>query len=279
MVRGSTVLLCLVVLTCLLISPVFADRSTEDLQSKIIERFDSPTADAEGKYEFQQNHRWIVRGSKFITEGYPKFSWVKTWPNALFPDLVAGSKESDSLHALGIKAAFNRKGYNYLEIIPVEEKDGADGLPVEKPIPIPGRVKLLDFWAYGSNLKYYLEIQLKDYRGMIHTLYAGDLTYSGWRNLKVEIPSGIPQEVPSNPSRRGIELVKLVLWTYPDEIVVPFDIYFDQIKVLTDMFESPYDGSTLADPKRSADLWASGTGTVDPKTSAKPTTTPAPAAK
>jgi len=269
MVRGSTVLLCLVMFVSLLASPVFADRSTEDVQSKIIERFDSPTGDKDAsKYEYRQNHRWVVRGSKFITEGSLKYSWVKTYPTALFPNAPA----SEDYRALGVQAAFDRMGYNFLEFVPVEDADSKDGKPVEKGIAIPGRVKIMDFWVYGSNLKYYLEVQLRDHRGMVHSLRAGDLTFMGWRNFRIEIPHGIPQDVATAPSVKGLELVKIVLWTYPQEITIPFTFYIDHIKVLTDMFETPYDGSLLNDPKVFNDVWSSGTGTFESKATSGATT-------
>lgn len=262
MVRGSAVLLCLGLFVSLLATPVLADRSTEDLQSKVIERFDSPSGDKDvGKYEYRQNHRWIVRGSKFVTEGFPKFSWVKSYPQAAFSSVPEG----EEYRSLGVQAAFDRQGYNYLEFIPVEDKDGENGKPIEKGITIPGRLKRLDFWAWGSNYKYYMEVQVRDYRGMVHTLRAGDLNYVGWKNLKVEIPSSIPQDVKYLPQQKGLELIKIVLWTYPEEKVSGFSFYIDQIKAMTDMFEQPYDGSGLTDAKNVENIWTNGVGTSDPK--------------
>jgi hypothetical protein len=262
MVRSSSVLLCLVMFVFLLVSPTFADRSTEYLQSVVVEAFDSPTGDADSKSTTSStNHRWIVRGSKFITEGFPKYSWVKTYPTAAFPD----SQVNQDLKSLGVQGAFDRVGYNYLEFVPVEAKDGADGKPVESAITLPGRVKQLDIWAWGSNYKYYLEIQLRDWRGMIHTVRLGDLNYIGWKNLSIQVPPGIPQDVRYVPSRKGLELVKIVMWTYPDEKVNGFKLYLDQIKILTDTFETPYDGSVLGDEKTVDTLWQNGSGTVDPK--------------
>ena len=213
--QGSALIVCLMMLTILFAAPVFADRTTEDLQSKIIERFDAPSSgtDANSKYEYIQNHKWIVRGSKFITQGFPKFSWVSTKPEAL--PLPEGS----AVGALGVQFAFDRQGYNYLEMIPVADKDGADGLPVPTGISLPGRVKNLDMWVWGSNYNFYLEAHVRDWMGMIHILPMGDLSFKGWKNMKAEMPSGISQDVKYVPARKGMELVKLVLWTRPEEKV------------------------------------------------------------
>jgi hypothetical protein len=243
--------------TILLAAPVFADRSTEDLQSKVIERFDAPSAgaDANSKYEYPQNHKWIVRGSKFFAGGPDKvkFDWIKTHPDALYPKGVPDGQVANSL---GIQGAFDRKGYNYIELIPVEDQNDKDGKPVETGIPIPGRAKFLDMWVWGSNYNYYVEIHLRDYRGLTHVLKMGDLNYRGWKNLKIDIPGYIPQDVSYVPSRKGLELVKIVMWTRPEEAVNSFYVYFDQIKVLTDMFEQPFDGSGLSEQDTIDKLWA-----------------------
>ena len=255
--RGSALLVCLMLFTILLAAPVFADRSTEDLQSKVIERFDAPSAgaDANSKYEYPQNHKWIVRGSKFFNGGGDKvkFDWVKTHADALYPK---GVPEGLDVRSLGVQGAFDRKGYNYIELIPVEDKDGQDGKPVETGIPIPGRAKNIDMWVWGSNYNYYVEVHLRDFRGMTHVLKIGDLNYRGWKNLKIDVPGYIPQDVSYVPSRKGLELVKIVMWTQPEEAVNSFYVYFDQIKVLTDMFEQPFDGSGLSDQDTIDKLWA-----------------------
>ncbi|MDR0453091.1 MAG: flagellar filament outer layer protein FlaA [Treponema sp.] len=52
--------------------------------------------------------------------------------------------------------------------------------------------------------------------------------------------------------------VKFRIWTGPMEQVNNFYIYFDQLKVLTDTFETRYDGEELADPKKVQELWSGG---------------------
>ena len=248
--QGSILLVCLTVITLLCAAPVFADNATEDLQSKVIERFDA--ADDAGKYEYRQNHRWIVRGSKFLSATNFKFDLISAYPQALFPNAASTS----DLKALGVQAAFDRRGYNYVEFVPVADKD-VDGKPVEQGISLPGRVKNIDLWAWGSNYNYYLELHLRDWRGEVHVLRVGDLNFRGWKNLRIEIPTSITQDVKYVPSQKGLELVKIVLWTRPEEKVDGFFFYIDHIKAITDMFESPFDGSALGDPASVEKLWAS----------------------
>jgi len=269
--RGSVLSVCLILLSLFFVAPVFADRVTQDLQALVVERFDSVDgANDVSTYGYRQNHRWIVRGSKFITDGYPKSGLIKTFPEALFPR----ASENNEYKSLGIQAMFDRMGYNYLELIPVADQDGEDGQPVPEGIPLPGRVKSLDMWFWGSNYRYYVEVHIMDYRGITHQLKLCDLDYTGWRNHTLEIPSYIPQDVQYIPGRRGLQLVKIVIWTNPDEKVVggapggrnspvkgdtsavPFYIYLDHIKILTDMFETPFDGSVLTDSAVVQDLWS-----------------------
>lgn len=252
MKRGVLLAFFLVTSFVMIAPAAFADTVTENLQSRIIERFDSP--DDNDRYDYRQNHRWAVTGSKFISEGLPKFTWVRSWPSALY----RVEPQNVELGSFGIQAAFDRLGYNYLEIFPVEDEDDANGNPVPKGIPIPGRVKNLDMWVWGSNHNYYLDVHLKDYRGIIHVLRLGDLNFRGWQNVKVNIPNSIPQDVAYVPQRQGLELVKLVLWTRPNANVAGFYVYLDEIKVFTDIFESPFDGEGLADPAIVEQLWSSG---------------------
>jgi hypothetical protein len=210
-------------------------------------------------FDDPQESQYIVRGSKFINDEYVDdqgmvdHQLVNSWPAALYRE----EPEDRTLRSLGVHAAFNRKGYNYLEIIPASEQDGE---LVPDAIPIPGTVRDMSVWVWGSNREYSLEVQLRDHRGIVHTLDFGDVAYRGWDNLRVQIPGYIPQEVVYVPQRRGLELVKFVLWTSPRERVNEFYVYFDEIRITTDTFEEPFDGEQLADPEYVEQLWSEGEG-------------------
>lgn len=231
----------LVVAFLLLPVVIFAQQqATTNYQSVVIESFDNP-----------EESLWAVYGSKFVAEDYPEYSWVKTWPDALYRI----EPEGMDLRSLGVHAAFDRMGYNYLEFIPVEDVDGE---LVPRGIPIPGRVSNLDMWVWGSNYDYYIDLHIRDYRGMVHVLKLGDIGYRGWRNLRIGIPTWIPQGVVYVPQYKGLELVKIVLWTRPEEKVDGFYVYLDEIKVETDMFAEPFDGEVLADPDQVQGIWDEG---------------------
>jgi hypothetical protein len=58
------------------------------------------------------------------------------------------------------------------------------------------------------------------------------------------------------PKLRGLKLVKFIIWTSPTANVSNFYVYLDQIKVLTDTFESRIDGEGLANPQRVQQIWS-----------------------
>ena len=247
MKRGGLFLICLFLLLLIIPGFIVADETTQNLESEILESFDPETKTTE----------WLVVGSKFVTQGTPRTAYTKAWPEAVFG---ANRKELD-LEVLAVNASFDRMGYNYLELIPVKKDD--DGKYESNPITIPGRAKSIDLWVWGSNYDYYLEIHVRDFKGVVHVLNLGGLKYTGWKNLGVSIPGYIPQAggyVTPGGYIKTLELVKIVLWTKPRENVSGFNVYFDQIKVLTDMFITRFDGDDLTDPEKVKAIWSSKGG-------------------
>jgi hypothetical protein len=175
--------------------------------------------------------------------------------------LFGSNREGKELKALGVHGKFDRQGYNWIDVYPVAagEGEGEEAEPVE--IPIPGRARYLDMWVWGSNLNYYAEAYVRDYRGVVYVINLGELGYQGWKNLRATIPGNIPQGKRVLPRLASLSFVKFRIWTRPREPVDNFYVYFDQFKVLTDTFESTFDGDELANPERIQELWDTGSGT------------------
>jgi len=260
----------LLLLTIFIAAPVAADKVTENLVSRVLESFDNPEDPEESEWPSSQ---WIVRGSKFATkvyddEGnvidqYPKSQFVEAWPDALF----GRNKENIPYKVLGVHGKFDRQGFNYVEFIPAVEGDDGALIPRSmddgNEITIPGRAKTVDLWVWGANFDYYMELHVRDFKGIVHVLNLGSIKHTGWKNLKVDLPTSIPQEggyVSSGGYIKELKLVKLVMWTKPQERVDDFLIYIDQIKVLTDIFVSRFDGDNLADDDFIKETWASEGG-------------------
>jgi hypothetical protein len=230
----------LLLLVCAAI--VSADEITANLQSKVIASFDEP-----------DSRLWIVQGSKFTTKDFPQTSIVRTWPDSLY----GRNPENKDLFALGIHGRFDRKGYNSIEIIPA--KKGSDGALVPTTLPLPGRVKSLDLWVWGSNYNYTMDVHLRDFEGIDRVLHMGSLQFAGWKTMSTLITGNIPQSRRYIPRFQALELTKFVIWTTPQERVDDYYIFLDEVKVLTDLFETRFDGDNLADPKALDQLWAQGT--------------------
>jgi hypothetical protein len=223
-----------------------SDEVTINLVGRVLQSFDPDEAGRE------QARTWTLLPSKFGYDAKGSSMWqtrkVDTWPEALY----GKNKDKEKLQVLGMSGQFNRKGYNYVEIVP-GTGEGKDFTP--KPIPIPGRVESLDLWVWGANYAYYLDAHVRDFQGIDHVLPLGSVQFTGWKNLRCRIPGSIPQAWKYLPRLRNLELTKLVLWTQPQEKVDEFFIYIDQIKVTTDLFETTFDGDELADADRLQEIW------------------------
>ncbi|TFG82923.1 MAG: hypothetical protein E4H20_06690 [Spirochaetales bacterium] len=234
----------------------FADDSTVTLESVIVQSFDD--ADAQP---------WFVIGSKFATAGYPKLAYVNTWPIAL-----QGANPSDkNLKSLGIAMLFDRKEYNWVDIVPGTKTGSGESISyAPRELDLPGRVNSVNMWIWSGNYDYYIEAYIRDYTGIVHVVPMGNLSHIGWKNFRANLPSNIPQSKKYLPKRETLTLVKFRIWTRPTEVVAAptrpdapqyekaIYFYLDHFKVLTDTFESLYDGDSLTDPKFMNDVWGSG---------------------
>lgn len=239
-------IICLIVWVCVTVFSGFGDDFTRSYETRMLETFNG---DSDSPY------KWKTDASRFITksndESIPSLAYVEAWPMAAFGN--NRTADSKPLRSLGLRASFDRRGYNWVDLYPVLSDD-----PEENPyeIPMPGRVQNLDVWVWGANLKYYIEVYIRDYRGVIHCLRLGDISFQGWKNMRVNVPSNIPQARRTLPSYAGLSFVKFRVWTQPVERVDNFYVYFKQLKVLTDIFESLFDGNDLADPQNVERLWS-----------------------
>lgn len=270
MKRGSLKAVFSIFLAGVLCLPAFADAHTEDIESRILDKFDGTPYVVDGE---EYHYTWKTAASRFITKGatgqtFPALGIIGTAPMALARHAGEGGAKS-----LGLQGSFDRNGYNWIDIYPTLADD-TDANPVE--IPLLGRTRFIDIWVWGSNLSYRLEAYIRDNRGVIHTIPMGNLKFTGWKNLRSAVPTGIPMVSNTIPrSTHATTFVKLRLWTDPKERtyvdierdkqgkvtkIVPFYVYFSQLKVLSDVYETVFDGDELANPKTTTKLWSETTG-------------------
>ncbi len=250
MKRGRLVL-GLTTLLCFHAAPTFADDVAELLESIVVDNFASPDQRTwtESGIQLKDDRQWKVTGSKFVTADFPKLAYVDSYPDALrsnYPQSALvnadGTSKVPTVKSLGVYAKFDRKGYNYFELYPVN-KDGASA-----PYSLPGITKMIDLWVWGSNYRTTLEIHVRDYRGIPYVHDAGSLNFQGWKNLRIAVPAAIPQTQTYLPTYKGLELTKIVVRTEPTERVDGIYVYFTQLKTLTDMHQNPFDGKTMLNP-------------------------------
>lgn len=223
----------------------FGDEVTAQLESIILDNFNGDS-----------DYTWKLEASKFATKtddvSFPQMAYVNAWPIAVYGYNRDGSKD---IKSLGIHGRFDRRGYNWIDLYPTKGGDGDDADdPVE--IPIKGRVRTLDMWIWGANYDFYVEVYLRDLGGVVHNIKLGNIGHTGWKNFRVNIPGSITQSKRTLPRRAGLTFVKFRIWTQPTERVGDFYVYFKQLKALTDIFESLFDGNELADPDFVQELWA-----------------------
>ena len=251
--RALSFAVSLILLAGMAVFSTFGDEKTVDLESVVIESFNNNRLHewTIGGKTYSYDFSWKLEASKFATQYgediFPKLGYVSSWPMALH----GTNREGRDIQSLGIWGRFDRRGYNWIDLYPVV---GGTDDPFE--IPLPGRVSTLDMWVWGSNLNYYIEAYFRDHLGVVHSVHMGDIAYAGWKNLRIKIPNSIPQSKRTLPKLAEMSFVKFRIWTTPLERVDNFYIYFNHVKILTDTFESLYDGDELGDPDRVQEFWA-----------------------
>ncbi|MDR3301113.1 MAG: flagellar filament outer layer protein FlaA [Spirochaetaceae bacterium] len=266
--KGSLVAIFSILFFGSLAVSAFADSSTVEMSSRILDSFDGTPYVVDGE---EYHYTWQAVASKYTTktseQSFPIANVVNTAPLTL--TRLAGEGGAKSL---GVQGAFDRNGYNWIDIYPTI----SGGAEQAAEIPLLGRTRAIDVWVWGSNLNYTLEAYIRDNKGMIHVIPLGNLHYVGWKNLRSNIPTSIPMVTNIIPrSTHAVTFVKFRLWADPKEKayldvehdatgkvtkIIPFYLYISQLKVLTDVYETIYDGDELANPKTVNELWSSAGG-------------------
>jgi hypothetical protein len=252
----------------------YAQTPSENIQSLILDDFEMG---ADGK----PVRMWTLMPDRFGREGtldtgksLQEIKFVKSWPESYFGKEIPDKKRAEYFYGtlenddtkkrytdysgscIGMKLSFTRQGYNHVDLVPLAS---VDGKYVPDYVPFRGKVKQLDFWVWGSNDNYYMEVVLMDHKGREHRLDVGSIKHVGWKNFIVPIPNNIPQSTTYVSSIQTLRLVKLVIWSNPDARATDVYVYIDQIKYLSDVYNSMYDGYELGNPTKIKDIWDKGT--------------------
>ena len=226
-------------LACLFVIglPVFAQPSSKSIETFILDDFDSAGSQNymyDGK---QYSWDWTVNSSRFVAEGYPKTGYYEGVPNSLKQLYKGADKE---FKVFGVKTAYNRKGDNWFEIYPT-----VDDKPFE--IPFVGTVTQLDFWMWGANYNYYLEVMVRDALGTVRVLPAGSLAFNGWKNIIINIPGWIQQHSHLRSGPANMTFVGFRIRSDAEEYVDNYVVFVDQIKYTSNSLSFIFDGYELKD--------------------------------
>lgn len=207
--------------------PAVAQPSAKAVETIVIDNFDTPD---------NMDWKWDIQASRFVAKGYPVIKAVEGIPNSLRPF----HKDSDpAALVLGAKVAYDRKGDNWFEIY---QKD-ASGERYE--YEFVGTVTQIDFWVWGANYNYNLELLVRDCDGVVRSLSAGSLRFQGWKNIIINIPGWIRQHSRLRNGRPNLTLVGFRVRSAASEAVDNFVVYFDQLKYTTNTLSNIYDGYEL----------------------------------
>lgn len=208
--------------------PAVAQPSTRAVETFVIDNFDTPD---------DMEWQWGVQASRFVTDGYPILKTFEGIPNSL----RFFHKDTDpTAQVLGVKVAFDRKGDNWFEVFPTQGEERYE-------YDFFGTVTQIDFWVWGANYNYNLELLVRDADGRVHSLYCGTLQFQGWRNIIVNIPGYISQHSRLRNGRRNMSLVGFRVRSHANEAVDNYVIYFDQLKYTSNTLSNIYDGYDLRD--------------------------------
>lgn len=208
--------------------PAFAQFSTKAVETRVIDTFDNA-----GEHEWT----WNVVTSNGIAEGYPKIDYFDGQPNTL---RVMNENPDEQHKVLGVKVSYKRKGENWFEVYPMKDGEAYE-------IPLVGQVTMLDFWMWGANYKYFIDVLIRDTAGRVYSMPAGSLFFNGWKNVIIDIPTSITQSTRMRSGPTCLKFVGFRVHTDPNEWVDDFSIFFDQLKFTTNIMKNIYDGYDLRD--------------------------------
>ena len=238
MKRGLKVLTSLVGLFVIGL-PLFAQPSSKSITTFTMDDFDSVGAQDYMCDGESLNWEWDVRASRFITDSYPKQLYTEGAPNSLRHLKKGLDKE---LIVYGVEVKYDRKGDNWFEVFPTK-----DGNAYE--IPFIGNVDNVDFWMWGQNYNYNVELMVRDTMGKVHNLKVGNLAFRGWKNFVVKIPGWLQQQSLLSSGPKHMTLVGFRIYSDPEERVDDFVMFIDEIKYTTNSLSYIYDGYELSEVK------------------------------
>jgi hypothetical protein len=174
--------------------------------------------------KFEDDGFWtgsMSRDDGFIT--LRKFEGSPAAKKPLTAEKNAQINEPD-VYVLGVKIEHLHRAVTSFSVIP------------SRPISMPGVVKTISVWVAGRNVNHELYAMVNDQYGNVAKIPMGSLAFTGWRQLTGAVPPSVKQLNPRFAGRSGLTLQSFLIETDPSETYGVYYIYFDDLRVVTDMF-------------------------------------------
>jgi hypothetical protein len=129
------------------------------------------------------------------------------------------------ISVLGVKVMFYRRGIVEFNVRPA------------RPIPIPGKVKVITVWVCGRESQHDLDVIVADYFGNIAYVPMGTLDFPGWSKMSAVMPANLRQRDTHYSYLGGVTVRGFQINCDLDETYGNFFIYFDDMRAITDLFD------------------------------------------
>lgn len=203
----------------------------------------------------RHNIDWQIEGSRYLTrtdeKPYPLKGFVQGYSNILPKQYI---KEPERMRLLAIRAAFNTKDWNVLELIPMDSNNtlyvSDDGNP-RPGVYFNDPISQIGLFALGLLRNYEVYANFETEFGQMFSVRLGSLDYKGWKPLIADINIERYVNVESYLNNYYlIRLNSLSIVTNPSERVDDFVLYIDQVFYTAPaMNDSYFEGIELLVPE------------------------------
>ena len=156
------------------------------------------------------------------------------------PKVLRDENAESSKFVLGVKVNFLKRNASFVGLFPPRE------------YIVPGYGKKITVWVKGSGLKHKLFAVIRDMEGSRYKIPFGEMNFTGWEKMEALVPKYVVQESNYYKTfyrRRGIVIETLFIEFDPEKALGSFYVYFDNLKVESNVFVDEQEIKMLETPQ------------------------------